>query len=491
MNVSGMNNNGKAIVTLSLILVFVSVANAFSSGNLPGGTAISVNITSPLDGEWNILPPGDTTIDITVDGDASVGQGAVVKDTTVVYVMDNSGSMNAIAGVDCDGIPGFDTRLTCEKEAVEAANTAAAAAQSSVDLTGLASFHSFATAHDVDLGAGGTQLLVAPGHDGNSNTIPDVEDVANSLGPLGNTAYHAGLTRAFQIVNHGSNTNTVNIVIFMSDGQNNIGPHVNTLIGSVPPSTTIHSFAIGLNVNCISGGGLGSLNDVAALSTTGAGTCTVVTNPANLANVITQAIGSSLDSLEISVDGAPATTIPNADIDPDLPQNGPVSVDFSTGVSGLGLGSHDICVTAIGTDAGGEGEVTDCITKIVKRPPQASCVETVNPAGKNTPKAPAKGGQGQNQDGFYELLAEDNEDPDPQIFVEDTGSGIVFGPFPSGTAIKYTEVNGATPSIKPMGGPNSAVDWHIKGQGDAIVYAVDAVGNVGAAVWCRVPPPPK
>ena len=123
--------------------------------------------------------------------------------------------------------------------------------------------------------------------------------------------------------------------------------------------------------------------------------------------------------------------------------------------------------------------------------------ETVNPSGRNVPAAgPNAGNSGQNPDGFYELLAEDVVDPDPDVFVVDKGAdGIfgtaddtVFGPFSSGTTIKYVEANGATPSISP--GPG-AIDWKIKGQGDFGVVAVDASGNVSDHVQCHVPPPPK
>jgi hypothetical protein len=133
-------------------------------------------------------------------------------------------------------------------------------------------------------------------------------------------------------------------------------------------------------------------------------------------------------------------------------------------------------------------------------PPVAVCLEATNPHGSNIPKAPGNGGQGQNQDGFYELGATDDvfTTEDLQVFVEDTGSGWIFGPFSVGTRIKYTEANGATPSIKPMGGNNGngngaacAVDWHIKGTGDLSVTAVDGSGNMSAPVSCLVPPPPK
>jgi hypothetical protein len=131
-------------------------------------------------------------------------------------------------------------------------------------------------------------------------------------------------------------------------------------------------------------------------------------------------------------------------------------------------------------------------------PPEVGCLETVNPHGKNVPPAgkttlPGPKG-GQNEDGFYELTAWDAVDPDPQIFVVDAGSGTVFGPFASGAKIKYTEAKGATPSQKKIGSSNGqadAVDWHIIGNGDPEVYAVDASGNQSDAASCLVPPPPK
>jgi hypothetical protein len=162
------------------------------------------------------------------------------------------------------------------------------------------------------------------------------------------------------------------------------------------------------------------------------------------------------------------------------------------------LGSDIISATAVIDDHSVTLEVTKDWRDTT--PPVAACVETVNPHGNRKPVAPGNGGQGQNQDGFYEPSATDDVWPpeDLELFVEDTGSGVVFGPFPVGTLIKYTESNGAVPEIKPMGGNNgngngnaNAVDWHINGTGDASVTAVDGSGNVSDPVFCLVPPPPK
>lgn len=133
-----------------------------------------------------------------------------------------------------------------------------------------------------------------------------------------------------------------------------------------------------------------------------------------------------------------------------------------------------------------------------EQPPQAECIETTNPHGQNVPPAGSttlpgpKGGQ--NEDGFYLLGATDDVDPDPQIFVVDTGTGTEFGPFSDGDKIKYTQAPGREPNEKKIGSDNGqagAIEAHITGQGDAEVYAVDAAGNESDRVSCKVPPPPK
>lgn len=119
---------------------------------------------------------------------------------------------------------------------------------------------------------------------------------------------------------------------------------------------------------------------------------------------------------------------------------------------------------------------------------QPFCTETVNPHGQTVPPAgsttlPGPNG-GQNEDGFYEVGAATGTD----VILSDT-DGNVFGTFPSGTIVKYTEANGAEPSVEPIGSENGqagAVDFHITGTGDLVVTSVE-----GTSVTCFVPPPPK
>ncbi|HEY8167357.1 MAG TPA: hypothetical protein VIF84_01465 [Candidatus Limnocylindrales bacterium] len=355
---------GLALPAAALLTALsVGVAPALTSGFLPGGTPLTVDNTSPVAGtEFNV--PG-TTIDITDAGTATIGAGVPI---TAVYAVDTSGSMVANAGVDCTGDAVTDTRMVCAQEGVSDANQTAADPLSPVTLTGLASFASTGATHDVDLGAAGTQLIVAPAFDGNGNAIPDLEDAAFALAPAGQTNYADGLTSAFAVINDAANTNTTNLLLFLSDADDQsvmVGVNISTLALSVPAGTTIHTFALGTGPTCIFDGGTGSLNDIAALSTAGVGTCTQVSDVSQLGDLIEEAIGSTLESLEISVDGGAFSAIPAGDIDITLPANGDFLVKvapYETPVNGLGVGDHTICVRATGTDAGGTASVTDCKT---------------------------------------------------------------------------------------------------------------------------------
>jgi hypothetical protein len=355
--------------------------------------------------------------------------------------------------------------------------------------------------------------------------------------------------------------------------------------------------AIGTGNSC-TGGTDGTLQQIA--DATG-GACYEREDPGDLPDIIPDLISTSLDSLGFAVDGGAESPIDNANIDPDLPQPGPVSVTYNALAAGLTPGDHVLCTTAYGSDGAGSASVTQCetihlyqltlapdgvvnelgvddsehtvtadllgpedglapvggrdilfsitagphadgnqtvvteadgtapytysvlvepaslgtdtiqacvtlndplgetgCTSVTKTwqdttPPVPACIETVNPDGDKVPVAPGKGGKHQNPDGFYELLADDIvwPDEDLEVYVVDTGSGTVFGPFAVGAKIKYTEDADGLPDQKYMGGPNSAIDWHIIGTGDAQLYAVDGSGNVSDPVDCLVPPPPS
>jgi hypothetical protein len=118
------------------------------------------------------------------------------------------------------------------------------------------------------------------------------------------------------------------------------------------------------------------------------------------------------------------------------------------------------------------------------------CVEYVNPHGQTIPPAGltppgTNPNGGENPDGFYRVGDPTNP---TEVFVIDLGSGITFGPYPAGTAIKYTQAPGKTPSEEKIGsttGQAGAVFVHITGTGDFQIVQGDSTQT------CLVPPPPK
>lgn len=575
--------------TVLALMAPLTVVAGGSSVTLPNGANLSVSIDDPLTCTEFIIPVGETSIDVFVDGSASVGLGE--PDATFVYVMDVSGSTDVGGGTGCAPI------LDCEQDFVKAINQAAVV-DGSVDEVGLVVYGDSAATADMSPD-GGDQTIIAPDADGFVDTVADstYSDASGGSGGVGLftnkavgqfTNCEAALQSALTVVNASSNG--TNIVVFLSDGLCNAGGNIGDEIAALATAgAVIHSIAAGTGSDCDSDpAGNGSLRDMA--NGTG-GQCYEEPDPGNLPDIIPALIGSTLVSLEISVDGGTATPIPNADISLPLPQPGAVSVDYTTPAAGLDPADHEICVTANGADVTeGTGDVTQCETihllqldyggpeedtndlnfesdhtvtvQIVGGtgpdrdvnfevtgtnagpmgsvlvsapgsgdftyavaqvcsslgtdtitaatviadvedsitftknwidtvPPEVSCDPSVNPHGNHVPGAPGNGGQGQNQDGFYQL---NSADPILDCAVELTvydGSGFVFaGPFDPGDTIKYTQDDSIPQVQKTIGGPNSAVRWHLIGHGDLTVQSTDSSGNTASAV-CLVPPPPK
>ena len=157
-------------------------------------------------------------------------------------------------------------------------------------------------------------------------------------------------------------TNPNNIVVFLSDGFAGEGGGALDDLPCAPTAATFQTFAVGSGASCTNtGGGRGSLAQIA--SATG-GTCTNVTNVANLPDVVPGIIASQLTKLELTIDGGTPQGITGL-ASPVLPQDGPVSVSYSTTVPGLAPGNHTLCVRATGNDGGGTGSVEHCHDVVV------------------------------------------------------------------------------------------------------------------------------
>jgi hypothetical protein len=164
--------------------------------------------------------------------------------------------------------------------------------------------------------------------------------------------------------------------------------------------------------------------------------------------------------------------------------------------AGLSLVLTTGVLTAM-TAFGGVGYAVDAVQNTLDTSTPATdqyggtCTEYVNPHGATIPPAGQTSpgtnpNSGENPDGFYQIGSSDGS----QVYVIDTATGTQFGPYDSGTVIKYTEANGGDPRTLTIGstsGEADAVMVHIFGQGDPAVQSV----NGGALTVCYVPPPPK
>ena len=133
-----------------------------------------------------------------------------------------------------------------------------------------------------------------------------------------------------------------------------------------------------------------------------------------------------------------------------------------------------------------------CIFAVVVQdtePPLVACRPAPNPSGKKIPVSGKNPSSGQNPDGYYQVLARDNCDANPQIYIHDTASSFVAGPFNNGDIVKLRQNPGGTPVSYP-GNPPIVAEIHLNG--DAIAYAVDAGGNVSPdGCYMYIPPAPK
>lgn len=141
-------------------------------------------------------------------------------------------------------------------------------------------------------------------------------------------------------------------------------------------------------------------------------------------------------------------------------------------------------VCGVGDPAANRSECAFNVTVEDREAPRTSCVQGTNPGGGTIPGE----GNSDNPDGFYALLAEDNCDPNPLIYLRDSVSGVVAGPFVNGDQIKLTQAPGTR--ARQMRG-TGVLAARIFFNGDALLYAVDADGNTSIPTLCHAPPKKK
>lgn len=312
------------------------------SASLPGGTSLGATLTG-LDPDT----PGLSAL-----GSVEVGEGPPVQATSIVYVLDTSGSAGwgGGCGGDVNGHGGSNTILDCEIAAALELHQQVLAA-GTVDKVGVVRFSSGASALDLDP-TSATTTLVDPDADADGDGVLDVEWALRRLRHGGSTNFAAAASTACSLL---STTGSPNLLsAFLSDGQATTGTTLANIVPCDPP-VTFHGFAIGASNFCTSGSSGRKLQDLADLS---GGTCTNVPNIGDLPDILPSVIRSRIIAASYTIDGGTPVDLGEQ---LGLPIDGPatlgVAFDLPTDLTG---GTHEICLTVTGQDSGGTSSATTC-----------------------------------------------------------------------------------------------------------------------------------
>jgi hypothetical protein len=85
--------------------------------------------------------------------------------------------------------------------------------------------------------------------------------------------------------------------------------------------------------------------------------------------------------------------------------------------------------------------------------------------------------------GWFQLLAADNSDPDPLIYLKGNAGSFVAGPFHNGDQVEIAHGPNLIPRQAPstFGGNIATIQLN----GDVLLWAVDSSGNASTPVRCR------
>lgn len=313
--------------TALAVAISMTVAGVTAS---PANAAASVTIDDPG------APTAGT---VKVTGKVGAGAGGV---TSVLYVIDASGSTRSRGGYDCSGNGAAGAEddfngdgsvgdvLDCEISGVLALNRSLSSAGTQVGLVGLAGSAAVA---DVDPGGGSAALV--PAHSTGGGSRPLIESVATSV-----TRSQIGLFELRDLRDDGTNFNdAVDValstlgsapagpkwIMFLSDGAGDVDEA--RLEGLRQSGVKLRSFDINENAElCAPFANLQKMADATGEN------CEVVRNPASLAAALT-AQPESVNGVTVTINGVSVAA--------DLDALGGWSANFT-----LGAGTYTVTARA-------------------------------------------------------------------------------------------------------------------------------------------------
>lgn len=284
----------------------------------------------------------------------------------------------------------------------------------------------------------------------------------------------------------GFRTGSTRIVVIFGDATSHDPSNGHSMADAIAALNAASVHVIAVPVVSGFGDGLDGTGQATAVTGATGGVLVPSADPDDVAAAILAGLGNLPVTVSWTVDGcapnldvslAPASvTVTSGD-----PANFTETIEVANDPSLMG--TTQMCIVHFmdenGNSLGDEKIVIHILDTVA---PEASCIPTTNPAGKNVPSASKT-----NEDGYYQLLGSDNVAV-ASIVVRDGGSSFVSGLFANGDKVKITQAPGATPSDNRPG-PGVIVS-HLKLNGDAILKVTDTSGNV-TEVSCLVPPKPK
>jgi len=148
-----------------------------------------------------------------------------------------------------------------------------------------------------------------------------------------------------------------------------------------------------------------------------------------------------------------------------------ITEDFPSGAT-YPKGISIVHVTAV-DNAGNTNGCSFTVTVLDREPPEVACSPAPNPSGKISVPSNNRDA-GVNPDGYYQLFAKDNCDSNPRIYVNDTGSTFVAGPFANGDIVRVKRAGGAPFSTLGI----APVVALISLKGNGLSVALDSDGNM-------------
>jgi len=244
---------------------------------IAGGAELEHNVAYPEQCAVYVAEPYGAGADVSLTGTAEIRGGPVLKDTSIVFVIDRSGTMCDIKtphGLGCSSDENFDLhfddQLDCEIAAVLDMVTKVRA-EGTVAQIGLVSFSSESESNGIKASVVDLPMTDIEIPDG--DTFHGIETSIREVECGGGSNYKAAVEKACSIIEQS--TTPHNFVMFLSDG---MPTHGGAIVQYCSNHAIFHTIALGIGVSCDSDYD----TSLQSIATDTSGTCTTLDNASDL-----------------------------------------------------------------------------------------------------------------------------------------------------------------------------------------------------------------